>query len=282
MYSIGNMGNAKKNVEVFHGAGNEYECCIENADNNTSAQRMLIIGGCIPANGKEGDPDYTKERDIHIELSDDMFDERGFIKPEYASINADWGKTFDPQTGKYYANKQLWKNALINDNGWFEFRYCMDEDDFKPSEKFANYEAYQWELSNRYLRLVRWFAKNNPFLATDEELPTTVEFSDYTIKGVKATAYNNYNSNDEVLKGTVVAGGTFTHDTAEYRVAKMLRESEDYLILDSILYHYLFIERHTMADNVAKNTFWNTEDGIHWELTKNYDNDTADGVNNNG
>jgi hypothetical protein len=62
----------------------------------------------------------------------------------------------------------------------------------------------------------------------------------------------------------------------------MLHESEDYLILDSILYHYIFIERHTMVDNVAKNTFWNTEDGIHWELTKNYDNDTADGVNNSG
>mgnify|MGYP003296053787 CR=1 FL=1 len=94
--------------------------------------------------------------------------------------------------------------------------------------------------------------------------------------------YNNYNSEDEVLAGIEVAGGTYTNDTAEYRVAKMLRESEDYLILDSILYHYLFIERHTMVDNVAKNTFWNTEDGIHWELTKDYDNDTADGVNNSG
>jgi hypothetical protein len=62
----------------------------------------------------------------------------------------------------------------------------------------------------------------------------------------------------------------------------MLRESENYLILDSIIYHYIFIERHTMVDNVAKNTFWNTEDGIHWELTKDYDNDTADGVNNSG
>jgi len=62
----------------------------------------------------------------------------------------------------------------------------------------------------------------------------------------------------------------------------MLRESENYLILDSIFYHYIFIERHSMLDNVAKNTFWNTEDGIHWELTKNYDNDTADGINNSG
>jgi hypothetical protein len=114
-------------------------------------------------------------------------------------------------------------------------------------------------------------------------LPSPIKFEDYTIKGVKATTnYTNYNSSDEVLKGTVIAGGEYTNDTAEYRVAKMLRESENYLILDSVLYHYIFIERHTMVDNVAKNTFWNTEDGKHWELTKNYDNDTSDGVDNSG
>jgi hypothetical protein len=44
-------------------------------------------------------------------------------------------------------------------------------------------------------------------------------------------------------------------------MAKMLSECEDYLIMDSIIYHYLFIEKHCMIDNVAKNTFWSTEDG---------------------
>jgi hypothetical protein len=37
-----------------------------------------------------------------------------------------------------------------------------------------------------------------------------------------------------------------------------------------------------MVDNVAKNTFWSSEDLIHWDLTKDYDNDTADGNNNSG
>jgi hypothetical protein len=37
-----------------------------------------------------------------------------------------------------------------------------------------------------------------------------------------------------------------------------------------------------MVDNVAKNTFWSTEDGEHWDLTKNYDNDTSDGNDNTG
>lgn len=279
MYSIGNMGNSKKNIEVFHGAGNIYECCVENADNNTNAQRMIHIGGHVPQVGQEGDANYTPERDIGLNLPDDLFDENGFVKPD-----VDWGTTTIEETGEIFDNKTLWKNALIKE-GWFEFRYIIDEDDFIPNEEFNNYEAYQWELSNRFLRLVRWFAKNNPSQATGRELTDSEKNfvkTDYKIKGVKESAYNNYPTSAEVLKGITVPGGNYTNDTAEYRVAKMLRESENYLILDSILYHYLFIERHTMVDNVAKNTFWNTEDGIHWELTKDYDNDTADGVNNSG
>ena len=74
--------------------------------------------------------------------------------------------------------------------------------------------------------------------------------------------------------------GTYTHDTYEYRMAKMLSECEDHLIMDSMVFHYVFIEQHAMVDNVCKNTFWGTEDGVHWHLAKNYDNDTADGNNN--
>lgn len=287
MYSIGNMGNSKKNTDVFHGAGNIYECCVEVTDNNTDGQRMVIIGGFYPENKELG----INKHEVPIILSDDLFDSEGFIKTD-----VDWGKSFDQilfDTGKFSEedcwldNKTLWKNSLIGEE-LFEFRYCIDEDDFKSSEEFSTFENYQWELSNRFLRLVRWFVKNNPSQATNEIFtdeegnPVSITFDDYTIQGIKNTAYNNYNVNDEVLKGVTISGGTYTKDSAEYRVAKMIRESEKYLILDSILYHYLFIERHTMVDNVAKNTFWNTEDGIHWELTKDYDNDTSDGVNNSG
>jgi hypothetical protein len=235
---------------------------------------MLFIGGCIfPPPGSD---ENAENRDIALNLPDTLFDADGFVIP-----GADWGTTYDDITDSYLDNKTLWKNTLIKE-GFFEFRYCIDEDDFIPDEEFSTFDDYQWELSNRFLRLVRWFANNNPYNATGELLSNPVVFEDYVVKGIKATAYSNYPSNKEILKGTVVAGGTYTHDTAEYRVAKMLRESENYLILDSILYHYLFIERHTLVDNVAKNTFWNTEDGIHWDLTKDYDNDTSDGVNNDG
>jgi hypothetical protein len=65
-------------------------------------------------------------------------------------------------------------------------------------------------------------------------------------------------------------------------MAKMLNECENHIVMDSVVYHYLFIETHCMIDNVAKNTFWSSEDLEHWYLNKDYDNDTADGNDNEG
>ncbi len=59
-------------------------------------------------------------------------------------------------------------------------------------------------------------------------------------------------------------------------------EFEDHCVKDSCLFHYLFTEYHPMIDNRAKNLFWHTEDGVHWDLCFNYDDDTAMGNNNEG
>lgn len=66
----------------------------------------------------------------------------------------------------------------------------------------------------------------------------------------------------------------------------------DYCVLDSVLYYYLFTLRYTMTDNHAKNSFWHygksndlDTDGnpIHkWDLSFDYDNDTALGIDNYG
>ena len=126
-------------------------------------------------------------------------------------------------------------------------------------------------------------ANNNPNAATGESLPEPVTYGSYKFRGFTPPGFEpdfpSTSLHDEV---TTDGSGTYTEDTKEYRIAKMLHECEDYLVMDSIIYHYLFIERHLMVDNVAKNTFWSTEDGTHWDLTKNYDNDTADGNNNTG
>ena len=59
-------------------------------------------------------------------------------------------------------------------------------------------------------------------------------------------------------------------------------EFEEYFIKDSLLFFYLFTERHTMVDNRAKNVFFHTEDLIHWDCCFDYDNDTACGNDNEG
>ena len=61
-----------------------------------------------------------------------------------------------------------------------------------------------------------------------------------------------------------------------------VKEFEQHFIKDSLLFYYLFTERHTMVDNRAKNTFWHTEDLVHWDLCMDYDNDTAMGNDNEG
>lgn len=75
---------------------------------------------------------------------------------------------------------------------------------------------------------------------------------------------------------------TYTHDTAEYRAAKWINEVDNYFVRDSLVYHYVFTERHSMVDNRAKNVFISTDDGVHWDFTKDYDNDTGDGNDNEG
>ncbi len=149
----------------------------------------------------------------------------------------------------------------LDSEDFFEFRYPESPTD---------------EMKNAFIRLVHWFANGNPANATGDALDSEVTFEPYTFKG---TGQEN-----EVLAGLIISdyAGTYTNDTYEYRMAKMLSECEDYLIMDSMVYHYVFIEQHAMVDNVCKNTFWGTEDLVHWHLAKNYDNDTADGNNNTG
>ena len=156
-------------------------------------------------------------------------------------------------------------------------------------------DEFSQELKDGWARFVTWMAASNPNAATGNALAESITFEPYTFKGHNREITQVEGRNfAQVLQGVTISqyAGTYDHDTFEYRMAKMLSECEDYMAMDSIIYHFCFIERHTMVDNVAKNTFWssvkeiggpNDEEGYWiWDLSKNYDNDTADGNNNNG
>lgn len=163
----------------------------------------------------------------------------------------------------------------LNDVDWkdgsdktFEFRY--------PKYKKMSAERLS-AVVNGWNRFVTWMATNNPNAATGETLAEPVTFAPYTFRG-------HHRTGAQVLKDTTVSqfAGTYTTDSFNYRMAKMLSECEDYLAMDSVVYHFCFMERHTLVDNVAKNTFWSSDDLIHWDLSKAYDMDTADGNDNTG
>lgn len=99
--------------------------------------------------------------------------------------------------------------------------------------------------------------------------------------------------------GNEIEVARYTVDSKEYRIAKFKKELGDVFSIDSLLYHYLFTERHCMVDNRAKNTFFSLEldpnfdpendltqktgaPGYRWNVCKDYDNDTAEGNDNNG
>ena len=247
MYSIGNMGNDKKNINVFHDITNPRAACVEVADNQNAEHWMTVV-------------------------NEDAFEKKviGYDKD---------GKE-------------------ITEGPYYEFRYgVVENDDMADNEQGITEESQRAD----FMRFVSWMAHNDPHpydaelhpfgytgnkLIDEDGNDAPVTFSeDFVFQGFDPPGYEGKpNPTGISLKGQKITKykKTYTHDTKEYRIAKMLYECEDYMVMDSVVFHYLYILRHTMVDNVAKNTFWSTEDGLHWDLTKDYDNDTADGNDNTG
>lgn len=275
MYSLANMGNSKKNIEVFHDETNPKECCIEIADNQEPQQWMVN--------------DNYLDSDI-----DDNKKYYGFRYPDGAE-NAT------------QEMKDAWRRfvswmAHSNPQPMYEEHIAETEKEYKAfafnqktQEEIPTYilnsERTEYSLSDYNPDIKKYYTKtDNIYGYTNLPLPEKKTFEPYTFKGYRCEDQKQSNgklwqeSYTPLIKGLTIDqyAKTYDRDTYEYRMAKMLSECEDYLVMDSVIYHYLFIERHCMIDNVAKNTFWSTEDGLHWNLTKNYDNDTADGNDNNG
>lgn len=179
---------------------------------------------------------------------------------------------------------QQWMTSLAGvdrdniDGDYYEFRYVPKGHEVEHSH--AWYDFVNWLM---HLDPSPYNESTHPYGYTEEELDEPETYGAYTFKGY-TSAISNYTPANPVLKGTTIStyAGTYTHDTYERRMAKLLNECEDHMIMDAVVFHYLMCERHCLIDNIAKNTFWATEDMQHWAMIKDYDNDTSDGNDNEG
>lgn len=136
-------------------------------------------------------------------------------------------------------------------------------------------------------RLFGWVNSTDTTEITNKEIKDVITPLYEMIQSISEDYFNEVYGGKQIseLVAEDVArytGWGYTRDTAAFRREKFLKELENYFIKDSLTYHYLFTERHTMIDNRAKNTFIHTEDGIIWNYVFDYDNDTADGNDNSG
>ena len=265
MYSVCNMGNSKKNIEVFHDQDNLLECCIEITDNQQPQQWMTTD----QFTDEDMSDNYFEFRypDGNENATQDMRDAWHRLVSWMAHCNPRPRFGLASVTGKLtQAEFDKYKNGYVDENN----------NHIPPIQLYyIDTDTIHKEIDYYDADMIYYKETESIYGYTDEPLDTPVTFAPYTFKDTKYT---------KVLKGLQITkyAGTYTTDCYEYRMAKMLSECEDYLIMDSLVFHFLFIERHTLIDNVAKNTFWSTEDGIHWNMVKDYDNDTADGNDNQG
>ena len=294
-YAIGNMGNDKKNVEVFHDTeGGSMVMCVEVTDNQNAEHWMTVSTNMSQ---------FDLEKPFHEFRYPDGNDKATTEQKQAWLDFVNWMVASNPNGGNAdYILKAREKT--------------LTEDTYKKNVYFIKNE------DNKYIKAVNDYEEDKIYYEiysgaqTEGENLIEVLFDKYKYKGFNPPGFENDDDPEVTLKNQeeikysttkiisqqktddegnpkLDANGNFvfediitivpyTHDTYDYRMAKMLSECEDHLVMDSVVYHYLFIQRHTMVDNVAKNTFWSTEDGIHWDLTKDYDNDTSDGNNNSG
>lgn len=289
MYSLANMGNSKDNVHVFHDESNPLECCVEVGDNQTQQQWMVSDDYNKSDIGEEEKYFEFRYPDGAKNASQEMIDGwNNFVSwmahsnpsPKYQEHKA----TNEKEFRAFAFNQKTQKDVPV---------FIMNED----KTAYTQVEAFDSSIDTYYTETEHIYGHTNLKLP-DTLTPEERTFRPYTFRGFRAENQVKEDGTlwqadyEPMIKGCTIntyalkdADGNYIpyeYDTYEYRMAKMLSECEDHLVMDSVIFHYLFIERHCMIDNVAKNTFWSTEDCQHWFLNKDYDNDTADGNDNNG
>lgn len=162
------------------------------------------------------------------------------------------------------ANEAKFKVPVTQDNlfNGFEIRF-PDEDGYNKIDKIGPMTA--------------WVASTNREAATGAALEEPLEYT-YT-----ESVLGEDGSLSEIERKV-----TYTHDTAEYRLAKFKVELQDWFNVDSTLFYYVFTHLYLMIDSRAKNAFPTYfksrvagDGGDRWFWLP-YDMDTAIGIDNKG
>lgn len=165
-------------------------------------------------------------------------------------------------------------NATTFKDGQWHFYACGD---FGNSKK--NADAMGMDPENHKEFIVELCNNTNPQVRfLDDDLSE----ENWDGKGSFEMRYSNPNCTSEELKAGKDAVQTLLTWVVNADDEEFVNHFEDHFIKDSALFFYLFTERHTMVDNRAKNVFMHTEDLVHWDFCFDYDNDTAQGNDNEG
>lgn len=267
-WACGDFGNSKKNSDSLGMTDSPYECIVELCNNDDAIVRFL-----------EADLTKTIWNDKTTDAPSDVGSYNKAL--EFRFTNGNDKKIFtDPIIQLNRASAQRLWSWTVNTNAAAATGKTVRE---LITEEYN----FTWNFINNNIDKIQQ-------IEGFENKTTDDIFSDLykvntagQITHIQSTIVNpeyEYFTKAELIEKDILAAKNagFETDTAEYRKWRFISEFDRYYISDSVMYHYLYTERHTMIDNRAKNVFTHTEDGTLWDFVFNYDNDTAMGIDNLG
>ena len=276
LYGICDIGNSKKNTKVFHDTTNPTACCVEVA-NNTSLPCLMSTktytwNSDNEATIMELDPEsgeMKEQKVFEFRYEGDMVDKAMSAWDRFVSFMYDYNPNL--ATNEPLSQSVTFGNYTFKGSGTYDTSAYDSED-------YSVVYLYGYGLPADY-------GYNASDYVTDTTDGATcyyyINYSNNNIYSSNGTAWVSVGTltwtadQGNVLAGTTVGtyAGTYTTDSFNYRMAYILEHCEEYMIMDPVIYHFIFIESFLMTDNVAKNTFWSSDDLVHWEPSKDYDND---------
>ena len=237
LYGICDIGNSKKNTKVFHDTKNPIACCVEvsNEDNSNTVSLAKNAWDRFVEFMVDNNPNLATNEPLSEPVTFGTYTFKGSGKYNTSSYESDEHNVI-----------YLYGYGTPSDWGYAAADYVSDTTEGADCYYYINYS-------------------NDKIYSSDGTSWT---------EGATLTWTRDQNN---VLGGTSIGtyAKTYTTDSAEYRIAYMLNHCEEYMVIDPVVYHFIFIESFLMTDNVAKNTFWSSDDLVHWEPSKDYDNDRS-------